>query len=275
MLASITPVILTCNEAPNIARTLERLQWAGDIVVVDSFSGDSTLSILARFPRVRVFQRRFDTHANQWNYALDETGIETEWVLALDADYLLTDEFVAELQLLSPGADIGGFRAGFRYCVCGRPLRGAVYPPVTVLYRRKGASYRQDGHTQRVAVPGSVRCLKYPILHDDRKPLGRWVLAQDRYMRLEARKLKGSSFRELGWADRLRKMLFFAPAVMFAYCLFVRGAILDGRAGLYYGMQRMFAEMLLSLYLMHDDLGLCDAHEEPKPNQLQDGSSSS
>jgi glycosyltransferase involved in cell wall biosynthesis len=81
----LTPLILTYNEAANIGRTLKRLEWARDIVVVDSISQDETLRIVADFPQARVFQRRFDTHVNQWNFGMQETGIATDWVLALDA----------------------------------------------------------------------------------------------------------------------------------------------------------------------------------------------
>src|ERR1700730_17884251 len=98
MFDQITPLILTYNEAPNIGRTLEQLRWAHDIVVVGSFSDDETLEIVAEFPRVRVYQRKFDTHEQQWNFGLKETGIKTEWVLALDADYTLSDELIAELR---------------------------------------------------------------------------------------------------------------------------------------------------------------------------------
>ncbi|HEU5130546.1 MAG TPA: glycosyltransferase, partial [Pyrinomonadaceae bacterium] len=92
MLTDITPLILTYNEAPNIARSLSALTWANDIVVVDSFSDDDTVAIARSDSRVRVFQRAFDTHRNQWEFGLKETGISTPWVLALDADYVLSDE---------------------------------------------------------------------------------------------------------------------------------------------------------------------------------------
>src|SRR5258708_7588126 len=82
MLDQITPLILTHNEAPNIGRTLAELSWASDIVVVDSFSDDETLEIVSRFPQVRVYQRQFDSHENQWNFGLRETGIDSEWLLA-------------------------------------------------------------------------------------------------------------------------------------------------------------------------------------------------
>ena len=62
MLADITPVILTYNEAANIGRSLERLAWAREVVIVDSGSTDDTLAIAARFPNVRMVHRPFDTH---------------------------------------------------------------------------------------------------------------------------------------------------------------------------------------------------------------------
>ena len=267
MLEQITPLILTYNEEPNIGRALERLSWARDIIVVDSLSRDRTLEIISNYPQARVFQRKFDTHGNQWNFGLKETGIKSEWVLALDADYLLTPELVEELKTLKPEANTEGYRARFIYCINGRPLRGSAYPPVTVLYRRTDAKYVQDGHTQRVEVAGQVRDLQSPILHDDRKPLAHWVQAQSRYMKLEAEKLLQSDFRQLGWADRLRKARLFAPFVVFFYCLFIKGTILNGRIGVYYSLQRMFAEFLLSLYLLESDLQLAPKRKSRKMAQ--------
>ena len=59
VLDQITPLILTYNEAPNIARTLAGLSWAKEIVVVDSFSDDETVEIARSFPQVRVVQTSF------------------------------------------------------------------------------------------------------------------------------------------------------------------------------------------------------------------------
>jgi glycosyltransferase involved in cell wall biosynthesis len=254
MLGHITPLILTRNEAPNIGRNLEQLRWAGDIVVVDSFSDDGTLEIVSGFPQARVFQRKFEGHAEQWNFALRETEVSSDWVLALDADYILTPAFVEELKSLKPEADVNGYSANFIYCINGHPLHGSAYPRVTVLYRRAKAVYQQDGHTQRIAVDGKVEDLRNVILHDDRKPLGHWLQSQARYMRIEAGKLAESDSGVLNWADRLRKLRFAAPLVMLFYVLIVKRAILDGRAGLFYAFQRTVAELILSLYLIEEDM---------------------
>jgi len=251
MLDAITPLVLTYDEAPNIARTLARLAWAREIVVVDSFSTDGTVEIVAAHANARLVQRKFDCHANQWNFGLKECGIHTEWVLALDADYIVPDALVREVNALTPGADVAGYQAAFRYCVEGQALRGTAYTPVTVLFRRARAEYTQDGHTQRVRLEGRVLHLSSPIDHDDRKSLRRWLLAQSYYMQLEAEKLSGSRFAELALQDKVRRLILIAPEVMFLYCLFVQGNILDGRAGLFYALQRAVAEAILSLHLMH------------------------
>jgi glycosyltransferase involved in cell wall biosynthesis len=250
MLHQITPLILTYNEAPNIGRILERLTWARDIVIVDSFSDDDTVEIASSFPQVRVFQRAFDSHRNQWEFGLRETGIETPWVLALDADYVVTNEALAELKELRPDAETTGYRARFTYCINGKRLHSGIYPPVTVLYRREAAAYVQDGHTQRLVVDGPVEELRATLLHDDRKPLRRWLNSQARYADLEAAKLMTTSPEALNFKDRLRLWLVVAPAATLFYCLFVRLGIFDGWAGFYYAFQRSLAELMLSLYLL-------------------------
>ena len=250
MLDQITPLILTYNEAPNIGRLLDSLSWARDVVVVDSFSDDETLEIATSFRNVRIFQRAFDCHRNQWEFGLRETGIESPWVLALDADYVVTGDAVAELKRLNPDTNPAGYRASFVYCINGHKLHSGIYPPVTVLYRRAAASYVQDGHTQRVVVDGPVEALRSKFLHDDRKPLRRWLHSQARYAELEAHKLITSERHELSFTDRLRLWSVILPPATLFYCLIVRGGIFDGWTGFYYAFQRTLAELILALYLI-------------------------
>lgn len=255
MKAAITPLLLTFNEAPNVARTLSRLSWATDIVVVDSCSTDDTCEIARQHPGVRIVARAFTTHAEQWNFGLHETGIATEWVLALDADFVLSDELIREIASIAADPDTAGYEASFVYCIGGRPLRGAAYPPVVVLFRRARARYVQDGHTQRVRLEGPVRALSGRIFHDDRKPLDHWLSAQSRYMRLEADKLINAPAGSLSRLDRLRRAIVIAPPAMFVFCYLLRGGILDGKAGLFYALQRTASELFLSLYLVEQWLG--------------------
>ena len=122
MLDDITPVLLTYNEEQNIGRALSRLGWARDIVVVDSGSTDGTLGELAKFPNVRVFSRGFDSHGNQWRYAVEETQIATEWIFRLDADYQVSDALIAELARLDTNAPVSAYRVCFDYAILSRKL---------------------------------------------------------------------------------------------------------------------------------------------------------
>ncbi len=249
MLTEITPLILTYNEAPNIGRTLAALSWAGEVVIIDSGSTDGTVEIArAAHPNVRVVERPFDTFANQCNFGLSH--ISTEWVLSMDADYVLTAELVAEIKALDPPPDVPGYSAEFRYCIFGHPLRSCVYPPRTVLYRRQLARYRDEGHGHRVSVDGKIRKVSGKIDHDDRKPFCDWLQAQDRYLKIEAQHLLSQPLEELSAPDRLRLKIFFAAPAIFLYLLFVRGLILDGWPGWFYVCQRTIAELMLSMRLL-------------------------
>lgn len=252
VLSDITPLVLTWNEAANIERTLARLGWARRVVVVDSGSTDETVAICGRYPQVDVVTRAFDDHTSQWNFGLDQ--VTTEWVLALDADYVLSEDLVAELGEVPDTPAIDGYLARFTYCVRGRPLRASIYPPRVVLFRTARCRYVPDGHTQRLQVAGGSGELRGRVLHDDRKGIDRWFLDQLRYSAHEARLLAETPRSQLNAADRIRRAILPAPALVCAYVLFGKGLVLDGWPGCYYAMQRTLAELLLSVRLLESRL---------------------
>ncbi|HUP61186.1 MAG TPA: glycosyltransferase family 2 protein [Thermoanaerobaculia bacterium] len=248
MLDRITPLILTRDEEANLERTLRQLAWAKDVVVVDSLSTDATVEIARRFPNVRVFERAIDSLAGQSNFGLQQ--VQTEWVLLLDADYFVPDAFAGELRAIEPPPNVRAYRAAFTYAVDGRPLRASLYPPRIVLLHREHARVWQDGHAHRVLADGDVANLSTRIIHDDRKPFARFLERQRRYMREEAAKLRTADPRALGLSGRIRKLIVVAPFAVLFHTLFVKGLILDGRAGLWYAWERFVAELLLSRELI-------------------------
>lgn len=253
LLEEVTPLLITHDEIANIERTLRPLQWAKRIVVIDSGSTDGTLEVLARHPQVVVFHRPFDTFADQCNFGLGK--IDTEWVLSMDADYVVTDELLAELRALEPGPDQKGYRIGFQYCIHGRRLNGSLYPARTVLYRARQGHYENVGHGHRVAVDGTVSRLRGKILHDDRKPLDRWLASQVRYTQREAEYLLATPRARLSRRDRLRLWGWPAPLLVLLYVLLVKGTLFNGQPGWFYAWQRMYAEILLALALIDRRLG--------------------
>jgi glycosyltransferase involved in cell wall biosynthesis len=250
MLDAITPILLTYNEADNIGRTLSRLSWAKDIVVVDSGSNDETLTIIAGFPKVRIFHRPFDTLGNQWRFAMEETQVATPWVFRLDADYLVSEALIEEISKLDPDRAECAYRIAFDYAVFSRKLNGSLYPPNVVLLRRGCFKVEDQGHTEVWSVLGPVASLHGRITHDDHKPLSRWLASQQRYARLEAEFLLKSAPGSLSLTDRLRRTGWSAPLLAFFYALIVKRCLLSGWAGWYYALQRLLAETLIALELL-------------------------
>lgn len=248
MLEQITPLIITYNEAINIDRTLTQLSWAKRIVVIDSHSTDETINIITSYPQVEVFYRDFDSFAKQCNYGLEQ--INSPWTLSIDADYLMTDQLIEEINSLRDQELINGYFANFKYCVFGRPLKGTLLPHRQVLFKTSKAQYVDDGHAHRVIVKGNISHLKHYIYHDDRKSLSRWLQSQDRYMISEVKKLSQISDKELSIGDKIRSKKMLAPLIIFFYCLILKGGIFDGWRGWYYAFQRTLAEILLSIRLI-------------------------
>jgi len=248
LLSEITPLILTFNEAPNLHRALEKLAWAREVVVLDSFSTDETERIARGFANVVFAQRRFDSFAEQCNFGLRQ--VHTDWVLSMDADYVITDELETEIAQLHSGAGISAYFARFRYCIAGRPLRGSLYPPRAVLFRKSLGRYVQDGHAHKLVFDGASDLLRGYLLHDDRKPLARWLESQQSYARHEAQKLMDHASQPGSAADRLRRWIWPAAPAAFVYTLLVKGCLFDGWPGWYYALQRTYAELLLSLELL-------------------------
>ena len=241
-------MIITFNEEDNIARALEAVKWAKDILIVDSGSTDATLDIVRRHGQARIVTRAFDSFARQCNFGLEH--IRSMWVLSMDADYEVSGALASEIGSLAPSEAVSGYSASFVYRIYGRPLRSTLYPARTVLYRRASASYRDEGHGHRVKVDGEILALSAPIFHDDRKPLSRWIASQQRYARAEAEHLLTAPRTALGRNDRIRLMGWPAPMLVFVYTLIAKRCLLDGWPGWYYVLQRTIAELLIALEIV-------------------------
>ena len=169
----------------------------------------------------------------------------------LDADYQLTDELIEEFARLDPDAPISGYRIAFDYAIFSRKLPTSLYPSNTILLRHGKFAVRDAGHTKSWSVEGPVVTLRWHVLHDDWKSTEFWLGAQSRYMR---RELNQFAKTQSGWKAWLRRRPPLAPFLVFFYCLFGKGLILNGRAGLFYALQRMVAEAVLSLMILEAKL---------------------
>src|SRR3954451_17096906 len=152
----ITPLVLTYNEEPNIGRTLDSLRWAKRVVVVDSKSSDRTEEIARSYNNVHFAVRQFDNHRAQWHYGIADTGIDTSFVLALDADMQVPPDVVAEIEKTFLSGNYSGGLLPFAYQYCGQRLAGSLCPPQIRIFRTDAVHVAQSDHTQSFTVSGDV-----------------------------------------------------------------------------------------------------------------------
>jgi glycosyltransferase involved in cell wall biosynthesis len=257
MLDQITPIVLTYNEASNIRRTLDALRWARRVVVVDSGSTDGTEAITKSFSNVDWYVRNFDSFKAQCEYAIHNTGIETNYVFALDADMTVSGELVSEIESKFLLGNFDGGLLRFEFRLSGRPLAGSLYPAQVRLFRREKVRVLQMGHGHTFDVSGPVYHFKHPLIHDDRKPLERWVESQLSYSALEARRI--TSRESYRFRDRLRE-LGVMPMIAGVLAYIRAGGPFRGAAAFRYAHERATYESLLAIRLMSSKL---EAKQKP------------
>jgi len=187
----VSVVILTFNEARDLPRCLETLKWCDDVHVVDSGSTDGTLEI-ARQHGAHVWQRPFDTFANQRNWALDNCKPKHPWIFFLDADELVTPEFHKALlgAAQSAGPDVAGFYCCWQMIFMGRWMKRCdSFPKWQFRVVRKGrARFKDFGHGQKEdSVVGRLGYIKVPYRHEAfSKGMEHWLARHARYAGQEA-----------------------------------------------------------------------------------------
>jgi len=218
-------------------------------VLLDSGSTDNTREIAARYANVKWFERTFDTHQQQWEHAIRETGITSEYVLALDADMEVPAGFVEELRDSFLTGDFAGGDVPFVYSYYGKQLSGSLYPNQIRVFRPQAVTVTQIDHTQHFAVAGPVYKFRNRVIHDDRKPLERWVASQLSYQVLNDEAAAGNG-QHRSFKYSLRRAGIMPPLVgLIAY--FRSGGPFGGAASARYAYERMVCESLLAIRLMN------------------------
>lgn len=146
-MTTITTIILTYNESQHIARAIESVaDFSTQILVIDSFSTDRTKEI-AESLGAKVHQRRFINQSEQFNWALDNLQIDSEWILRLDADEIIESDLAANISRTLPtlGRDVVGINLKRKHIFMNRWIRhGGRYPLLMLRLWRKGQGRVED-----------------------------------------------------------------------------------------------------------------------------------
>jgi len=252
----VTVVILTYNEEVHIQRALDNVKgWATDVFVLDSFSTDRT-GILAEASGAHVFLHPFENYAAQREWALRELPYQTDWVLFLDADELLSESLKREIFEILPASErIAGFYIKRQFWWMGRWIRyGGIYPTwILRLVRHRRAHCNARIVNEHLAVDGPTKKLACDLIHNDLNMVSAWIAKHNRYADLEAFELlraqqqPGSDSMARLWGTQAERKRWIRqhiwnsllppllrPLLLFLYRYLLRLGFLDGREGLIY-----------------------------------------
>lgn len=163
-MGSLSVIIITKNEAHNIEACLKSVEWADEIIVVDSGSTDATVEISKRFTE-KVVVTDWPGYGAQKQRALDLAT--KEWVLSLDADERVSKELKEEIFQNISNTENDAFEIYFRSEYCGKMIRFGDWlnDKQAVLFRRtKGAFVSLKVH-ERIEIQGKIGKLKGVIYH--------------------------------------------------------------------------------------------------------------
>lgn len=257
--------ILTHNEEVEIAACIESALLSDDVIVVDSYSDDRTMSIARSYP-IRAVQNKFESHGKQRTWMLRSISVKHDWVYILEADERMTPELFQECLDTIQTAEHVGYYVAERVMFMGKWIRHSTqYPRYQLrLFQHEKVWFTDYGHTEREVVEGSTGFLKETYPHyTSGKGFSRWIDKHNRYSTNEAietlRQLETGSldWRSLFWGrsevERRRALkdlslrLPFRPLIRFFYMYLLLGGILDGYPGFTWCMLQAFYEYLILL----------------------------
>jgi glycosyltransferase involved in cell wall biosynthesis len=192
----LTVVVLTLNEERHIARCLESVRGlAQRVIVVDSGSTDETRKI-AEDLGADIYINRFVNHSIQMNWGLDNTQIQTTWVMRLDADEVVTPSLskLLKQQLLLMPASIVGLTINRQIHFMGKWIRhGGIYPIRMLRIWRNGQGRCENRWMdEHIVVDGGISHLNADIADINLNCVTWWVDKHNRYSVREAIDLLGS-----------------------------------------------------------------------------------
>jgi glycosyltransferase involved in cell wall biosynthesis len=222
----LSAVIVTFNEERNIARAIESLRCADEILVVDSGSEDRTLEIARRLG-ARVIVEPWRGYAAQKNFAASQAS--HDWILSLDADEAVNEELEGEILALKlcPEPPFRAYTMPRLAQYCGRwILHGGWYPDRKIrIYHRAFGEWTGSYVHESVKTKEPVGQLNGNLLHFTCDSLSQHVRTVDKYTTLAARELAIRN-RPIPWSR-----LTLDPAWTIFRTYVLRRGFLDGPQG--------------------------------------------
>jgi glycosyltransferase involved in cell wall biosynthesis len=223
----LSALIITLNEEDRIEKLISNLNFADEIVIVDSYSTDNTVAIIKRHTEVKLIQHHFENFSKQRNFALKQ--VKNDWVLFIDADEIIPNNLKLEIlnKLKNPNGCIA-FKTFRQFYFKDKPLNysGWQTDKVYRLFNRKNVSFEPTKFVhETLNVDGKTETLKEKLIHFSYNNYNDYKEKMEHYAILRAREL---------YAKKLKPNLYhfyIKPLYRFFNHYIIRLGFLDGKNG--------------------------------------------
>lgn len=263
----LSVIITTFNEEVNVAECIESVQFADEILLVDSFSTDRTVEIARRYPEVTVLQRTYYGSAAQKNWAIDR--VQHDWVLIVDADERVTPALAREiLEILGTEPAAFGYFIRRENVFIDKVIRhsGWSTDKVVRLFRRDKGRYPNRRVHADMVVEGPTPTMRESFLHYTFRSFDQYFDKFIKYSQWGA----AQAFREGKRAGFIE--IFGRPVWRFLRMFVLQLGFLDGLHGLVLCALQSFGVFLKYAFLWEhtlqakrgEDVLLPDFDDDPK-----------
>lgn len=238
----ISAALITFNEESNIARTLEKLTWCDEIVVIDSNSTDKTKEICASFG-AKVYSKEFNGYGEQKRFLVEKCSFD--WVLSVDADEVLTDELINEIQteFSKQKLTYKAYLLNRKHVYLGKVFKYGYLKntPILRLFNKNYANFSDKKVHETVEYKGKKGRFKNVFYHYTASTVEQINYKKNRYATLVSEEY----FKKRKRVNLL--ILLFKYPLAFIKEYFIRGNILNGYEG--YVWSTYIAEYSVLKYL--------------------------
>ena len=250
---SLSVIILTHNEEKHLVRCISSLApIAQEIFIVDSFSTDNTIAIAINLG-AKTYQNPFVNHAQQFQWALDNCPIQTEWTMKMDADEYILPELCQELndRLNILPANITGLKVRCRVIFMDKWIKRGYYPMILMrIWRTKEGYMEQKWMDEHIQLKnGESLLLENDIVDHNLNNLTWWTNKHNNYALREAISRLDVKYNLLdnnkstvksNKAFFLKLPPLFRAFIYFIYRYIFKLGFLDGKQGLIWSILQGF-----------------------------------
>lgn len=224
LMKQLSVTIITKNAEATLERCLAAVAWADQIVVVDSGSTDNTLAIARRYTH-HIIETDWPGYGKQKNRAIDHAT--HDWILAVDADEIVTPELAAEIQQVLADPKAYAYQLKIQLIFNDRAIKHAVGADRHIrLFEKHHARFRETPVHECVETQATVLPLKASLQHYSFVSIDNLLNKMNHYSSLTAAHRVQAGKRAASWLALPNAIWTFIRLYL------LKGGFLDGKEGL-------------------------------------------